>query len=399
MFCRLNKLYSACCVYLLLIVSSVAVANEINGARLFQDDRKARLVLELADNANYKVQALSSPDRLVIDIPKTKLKTDLNDLKLEKTVVNDIRYATHRQHFRLVLDLNQEVKYSHFLLSPTERYSFRLVLDLYKPTAGWAQKPVATTTSKLVQMKAKPIKRDIVVLIDPGHGGKDSGAVGPSGVQEKNVVLNISRHLQSLFEAKPGYKVELTRSGDYYIGLRERLQKARDVKADIFISIHADAFHNPNSKGASIYAVSEHGASSEAARWLAEKENYSELGHVNLEDKTDRLREVLISLSQAMTIAESLTIGNYLLGKLKNYAKLHHEHVDQAPFVVLKSPDIPSVLVETGFISNPQEEARLNTSPYQKKIAKAIYSGVLAYFDEHPPEDLQHTAIIQPIKG
>ena len=227
--------------------------------------------------------------------------------------------------------------------------------------------------------------RKITVIIDAGHGGKDPGAHGRAGTQEKTVVLAIAQELKRAINQQPGMQAVMTRDGDYYVPLRDRLKKARQSKGDIFISIHADAFKNPQSSGASVYALSLKGASSEAARWLAEKENYSELGQVDLSNKDDVLRSVLIDLSQTATISAGLDLGTIVLKNLQAMTKLHHLSVDQARFVVLKSPDIPSILVETGFISNPQEERRLRSPRYQKQLALAIMNGVKSYFRHRAP--------------
>jgi N-acetylmuramoyl-L-alanine amidase len=238
--------------------------------------------------------------------------------------------------------------------------------------------------------------RKVVVVIDPGHGGKDPGASGPRGSKEKNVVLAISQDLYTDINATAGMRAVMTRDGDYYLTLRQRLQKARDADADIFIAVHADAYQNAQSRGASVYALSLKGASSEAARWLAAKENYSELGGVDLSDKNDMLRSVLIDLSQTATISASLKLGDDILAQMGLFTALHHVAVEQARFVVLKSPDIPSVLVETGFLSNNTEELKLRDAQYQQKVAKAILKGVIAYFYQQPPEG---TWIATQVKG
>ncbi|TAL62192.1 MAG: LysM peptidoglycan-binding domain-containing protein, partial [Legionella sp.] len=230
--------------------------------------------------------------------------------------------------------------------------------------------------------------RSVIVVLDAGHGGKDPGAKGPHRTQEKDVVLAITLKLKRLIDSQPGMRAVLTRNGDYYVGLRERLDIARKYNGDIFIAIHADAFNNPLSNGASVFALSQRGATSEAARWIAEKENYSELGGVNLGDLDDQngvVRSVLIDLSQTATINSSLQMGGRVLSQLGQFARLHNTKVEQARFMVLKSPDIPSILVETGFISNPREEKNLTSSGYQDRISRAIFQGIKGYFWENPP--------------
>ena len=230
--------------------------------------------------------------------------------------------------------------------------------------------------------------RDVVVVIDPGHGGKDPGAIGKGRSAEKQVVLAIALKLKQLIDRQPGMRAVLTRNGDYYIGLRERMYIARKDNADIFVAIHADAFNNPDSNGASVFALSARGATSEAARWLAEKENYSELGGVNLrglDDANGVIRTVLIDLSQTATIGASLQMGSRVLRQLDTITRLHNAKVEQARFMVLKSPDIPSILIETGFISNPREERNLTNPAYQTRLTQAIFNGIKAYFWEYPP--------------
>lgn len=222
-------------------------------------------------------------------------------------------------------------------------------------------------------------------MIDAGHGGKDAGAVSPTGAREKDVALAIAKHLQTLFHREAGIRAVLTRDGDYYIGLRERLRIARKHKADIFVSIHADAYKTPQASGASVFALSPSGASSEAARWLAEKENLSELGSVNMDDKGIALRSVLLDLAQTGTISLSVQMGSQVLSELNKMARLHHPSVEQARFMVLKSPNIPSILVETGFISNNKEAQQLTHPAYQQRLARAVHAGVRRYFMQYPP--------------
>lgn len=232
---------------------------------------------------------------------------------------------------------------------------------------------------------ASSSKRLLIVVIDPGHGGKDPGTTGPRGTHEKDIVLAISKELQRVINQQPGFRAVLTRNRDYFIPLRQRLAIARKDKADVFIAIHADAYQDPFATGASVFALSQHGASSEAARWLAQKENYSEVGDVDLNNKSDVLRSVLIDLSQTATITTSLQLGGIILQQLDKVGHLHHSYVEQAPFMVLKSPDIPSLLIETGFLSNPEEEYRLRDAQYQHKLAIAISNGIKTYFSNNPP--------------
>lgn len=268
-------------------------------------------------------------------------------------------------------------------------------------TANTVSAPVAPPTT-LTDANNTPqynnLRRPIVIVIDPGHGGKDPGTISPNGIREKDVVLAISRDLFQLLQKEPGYRSALTRTNDYFIPLRGRLAIARQDKGDMFIAIHADAAGESDATGAAVFALSPHGASSEAARWLAEKENYSELGAVPLSDKSDMLRSVLIDLSQTATISSSLQLGSALLPQLAKVGRLHYTHVETAPFMVLKSPDIPSLLVETGFLSNPLEERRLSDPRYQQEIAQALFTGIKNYFWNNPPPGTLIAALKQNSK-
>ncbi len=364
----------------------------ITRVRASHNDKQTRLVFDFTGPIPaIKVFTLDDPERVVLDIPNAHFAALPTRALLKNTIVDDIRSGRKQSHLRVVIDLSQDAKPATFTLAPQYPYGYRLVLDLNltgntkkmtpKPAGKQAPQPVAPV---ILVNKHEP-QHDIIVVIDPGHGGKDPGASGPNNIHEKNIVLAISRALQQKINSYPGFKAVLTRSSDYYLSLRQRLHVARRDKADMFVAVHADAYRNPLSNGASVYALSERGASSEAARWLAEKENYSELGGVTLGDKSDILRSVLIDLSQTATINESLKVGHNVLNQLDDITRLHHNKVEQARFVVLKSPDIPSILVETGFISNPQEARRLENPSYQRKIADALATGIKQYFLTHPP--------------
>ena len=277
----------------------------------------------------------------------------------------------------MVLDLSESVKVKSFLLKPTKNYGHRLVIDLYKkdPEKKRAVKSITSNSNGA---------RDLVIAIDAGHGGEDPGATGYRGTQEKDVVMAIARKLQTMMQREKGLRPLMIRNGDYYVGLRNRLKLARKFKADMFISIHADAFHNKYAKGASVYVLSQKGASTEAARWLAESENAADyIGGVSLEDKDDVLASVLFDLSMNGTIEASLELGDYVLANLRDVGKVHKGRVEQAGFAVLKSPDIPSILVETAFISNPDEERKLLNPLQQERIARSILNGVKVYFTKN----------------
>ncbi len=375
-----------------LIISFSTYAVNITRVRTSVTSHHSRLVFDFSGPIPpYRTFSLTDPDRIVLDIPNAKFDTRPAARLLKNSLVDDIRIGHKENHLRVVLDLLQLAKVNSFVLAPRYPYGYRLVVDLHSeqpnPNAKSENTKTTTTTKLIPEVMLPTLKkaRKVIIVIDPGHGGKDPGATGPRGVHEKMVVLAISKYLQSAINAIPGYKAVLTRNGDYYLSLRQRLRIARRDKGDMFVAIHADAFRNPNSHGASVYALSERGASSEAARWLAEKENYSELGGVDLANKGNVLRSVLIDLSQTATINASLRIGTDVLHRLDSITRLHHPRVEQARFVVLKSPDIPSILVETGFISNPREERNLRTPRYQQKIANAIASGIRYYFANHAP--------------
>lgn len=324
--------------------------------------------LATATSVNLQHFALSNPNRLVIDVPgATAFK---NSISLASTPILKIRTSLQpQQTLRIVLDLKPGIPPN------------RIHISLNTP-----HKTVNAKPQPVVSVPAARASRDIIVVIDPGHGGKDPGATGIKKIHEKDVVLSIAKKLQLLINQQPGFKAVLTRNGDYYLTLRERLTIARKNKADMFIAIHADAYPDPLAHGVSVFALSQRGATSEAARWLAARENQSELmGGVDLTDKGDVLRSVLINLSQTATIQASLSIGQNLLDNVHPFAHLHHNHMEQAAFVVLKSPDIPSLLIETGFLSNTQEEGKLKSNRYQYDLAHAMMLGIKQYFIHRPP--------------
>jgi N-acetylmuramoyl-L-alanine amidase len=512
-----QKFWIAIVIFGLLTLTSPlaqAATTQLTQVQITTDNRNTHIALHLTNSINYHIFTLLNPNRLVIDLPDTRLATSLHNLNLSHTPILRVREGHPKPGLlRLVLDLDRFLSPSEISLDRSTQNGEQLVLNLPvennqiannpvintpaknnsaisnppKPTQAlqktqqWAQenladtlttptpvqlKPVATTSpnkttpllstsqtaatakifhstppnarqaapsqkiiapplvltpksitapvptakiSKTTPTLALPRKgggdqvvaastpqqdhsiaphrpsRPIVVVIDPGHGGKDPGTIGPNGVREKNVVLAISRDLYQILQKDPDFRPALTRRGDYFISLRGRLAIARQDKGDMFIAIHADAYREPGATGAAIFALSPHGASSEAARWLAEKENYSELGGVTLNDKSDVLRSVLIDLSQTATISSSIQLGTMLLPQLASICRLHYTRVEQAPFMVLKSPDIPSLLVETGFLSNPIEERRLSDPAYQQKVAQALYTGIKNYFWNNPP--------------
>ena len=373
---------------LLCLIASSALATSVNNIRIHASPEKTRLVFDVAAPREHTLFMLENPLRLVIDMPATTLakqprRQSWRAKDLTNTALKKIRFSSAKQpDLRVVLELDATVKPRSFLLKPVAQYGDRLVIDLFRQTALESSKPPSKA--------AHSVRRDIVIAIDPGHGGEDPGSIGPGRTFEKTVVLAIAQALAMKVNQTPGFKAILTRQGDYYLEHRKRTQIAREQKADVFISIHADAWKTAQPSGASVFAISQRGATSETARWIAEKENRADLiggvGNVSLDDKDDVLAGVLLDLSMTASLGASLEMGQQVLEAIKPINKLHKKSVEQASFIVLKSPDIPSILVETGFISNPGEERKLRSKAHQQKIAQAIFDGVYAYFEDRPPE-------------
>src|SRR6056300_476081 len=354
-----------------------AMSASVKGVRVWRAPDHTRLVFDLSGPVEHSLLELSSPDRIVVDVQNTKL-TIPSGLDLTDTPIKRIRTGVRNDtDTRVVLDLSAKVKPRSFALKATEGKDDRLVIDLYDPAAP----------SKVAAQKPDDkAQRDIIVAIDAGHGGEDPGALGPSRIQEKKVVLAIASELRDLFAKAKGYHPVMIRTGDYYVSLSGRRNLAREAQADVLISIHADAFTNPQANGASVYALSLRGASSTAARYLAQRENDADLvGGVTLSDKDDVLASVLTDLSMTSTLDRSLQMGSAVLKEVGGVARLHKSQVEQAAFAVLKSPDIPSILVDTGFISNPTEARRLNNADYRRRMARAIFTGVNDHFSTQPP--------------
>jgi len=397
---------------LLLIATQAGAATKLQAVRYVTAADTSRLVLEVSKSPQYKVFSLPNPPRVVIDLANTRLLSALPKGFTGGPVQKLRSGIRHGRDLRVVLDLNTKTVIKSFVLQPSGHHGYRLVVDLKgsapSSIVAKAQNAAPTPTAAPVVPVAKaPMKepvvaaapapiptpapapaklRDIIVAIDAGHGGVDPGAHGPHGIKEKNVTLAIARQLKEQLDGVPGIKPVLTRGGDYFVPLRKRVAKARDVKADLMVSIHADAIDDRSVRGSSVYILSDRGASSEAARWLAEKENAADLvGGVSLDDKDDVLKSVLIDLSQTASIEASAKAGKDVLQELRHVGKLHRHHVEQAGFVVLKAPDIPSMLIETAFISNPREEHNLSSPSYQKRLATAIKEGIQEYFHNNAP--------------
>jgi N-acetylmuramoyl-L-alanine amidase len=376
-----------CFLLLMLVGSSLHTIADVDGVRVWQSPSHTRLVFDLSEPHQHKIFTLEKPYRVVIDLAgDAQFKPEINKVELDSALVTSLRTGRQKNNdLRMVFLLRNDVSPKSSILPPNKIYPHhRLVVDLIEKNATSIE-PIQTV--KTVADKVVHNKRDIIVAIDAGHGGEDPGAVGYRRTKEKTVVLKIAKELARLLEAEPGYKPYLTRTGDYYIPLRDRTRKARDANADLFISIHADAFRNSQAHGSSVFVLSERGASSEEARYLAEKENEADLvGGVSLGDKDDHVAMTLLDLSMTATRGSSLSVGTSILKRMDTISRLHKKEVGEAAFMVLKAPDIPALLIETGFISNPGEAKKLATSRYQKKMAREIFIGLTQYFDEEPPE-------------
>ena len=410
-------------ITVLLTGTLPVMAGNIVAVRAWPADDYTRITLEHDGNVHAKHFLLANPDRLVVDVDGTELNATLKELiskiRPDDPYIQQVRVGQlNPKTVRLVFDLKTAVNPQVFSLAPIDKYKHRLVLDLYPkepldPIAAlimkgeWKNDPepvqvVASTPKKSIidapsrktALSGEPLKdagkmqlkRMVTIVVDPGHGGEDSGAIGARGSKEKDVVLAIGKRLKAKIEQQPNMRVVMTRNADFFVPLGTRVQKARAVQADLFISIHADAFVQPTARGSSVFVLSEKGASSTAARWLAKRENAADLiGGVNIKKHDRQLASVLLDLSTTAQIKNSMKLGNAVLNEMGGINRLHKGSVEQAAFAVLKAPDIPSILVETAFISNPEEEAKLNNDAHQENIANAILNGVKKYFAKNPP--------------
>ena len=426
MFERTLRLAALLCMFWL---PSAFAEIAISSARLWPAQEYTRLTLESKQPISYNLFTLKNPERLVVDLEDVEINSALNELagKIanDDPYIKSVRVGRFKPGVvRLVLDLKAQVKPQLFSLQPVAEYGHRLVLDVYPlvpidPLMALAQQgetklaasePVATssvteTPSKPIPVPepiAKPLplaraelsNRVLLIAVDAGHGGEDPGAHGRRGTHEKDVTLAIARRLKAQIDEVPGMRAILIRDGDYFIPLGGRVEKARKAHADLFVSIHADAFVKSQARGSSVFALSEHGATSASARWLAKKENEADLiGGVNLAVKDPYLARTLLDLSQTATISDSLKLAKHVLKEIGGVNTLHRGHVEQAGFAVLKSPDTPSILVETAFISNPTEEQRLKDDAYQDKMARAVLGGIKRYFSQNPALSKQRVAV------
>lgn len=371
--------------FLILLLGLLATATvhaapvEVRDLRLWAGPESTRVVLDLSAAVKYQVFTLSGPERVVIDLEQATMDTSRVRVPAGSGIVSQLRVgARDGGTLRVVLDLAARAEPKDFLTTPNDVYGHRLVVDL---ASG------AAPTPRPVKAQHAPTgQRDLVIAVDAGHGGEDPGAIGKRGTREKDVTLQVARRLAERIDAEPGMRAVLTRTGDYFLPLRERIRRARVNQADMFISVHADAYVSRAVRGSSVYVLSSRGASDEAARWLAAKENSADLiGGVSLDDKNDVLASVLLDLSQNAAISASREAAGRVLGELDSVGRLKKSDVQHAGFVVLKSPDIPSMLIETAFISNPEEEQRLRDPGYQRSLAAAIHQGVRRYYYDNPP--------------
>ena len=410
-------------------------AAQILAVRVWPADDYTRVTLENDTNLKATHFIVKDPERLVIDVEGIELNSTLKGLvaKIQSNdpYIKQVRVGQNRPNVvRLVFDLKEEVKPQLFALAPVGSYQHRLIFDLYPVTAPdpiaaliekgeWSRTPEndALPTAPVPPMDIKPRNSDpklarseprsepktelrtepkedrqppltrlLTIALDPGHGGEDPGAIGHGGSREKDVVLAIAKRLKAKIEEQPNMRVMLTRDADYFVPLHVRVQKARKVQADLFVSIHADAFIEATARGSSVFALSEKGASSTAARWMASKENAADLiGGVNIKNQDRQLASVLLDLSTTAQINDSIKLAKAVLGEIGGINRLHKGAVEQAGFAVLKAPDIPSILIETAFISNPEEEARLTDDGYQDQMANAVLKGIRKYFAKNPP--------------
>jgi N-acetylmuramoyl-L-alanine amidase len=397
-----------------LLLPALSSAATVASARIWPAQEYTRLILESASPIAHQMMLLKDPQRLVLDLegvePDGELAQLVQRLRPNDPHIQSIRLSRFRPGIvRVVLDLKDEVQPQIFALTPVGEYGHRLVLDIYPVTPpdplmallegeakGRSSAPdtpadkAATRDSDktATRDRSKPApasRRPIIIALDPGHGGEDPGAIGRRGTREKDVTLAIARKIRSLIDREPGMRTMLTRDDDYFVPLNVRVQKARRVRADLFVSVHADAFSTPTARGSSVFALSEHGATSSAARWLAQRENEADLiGGVNLDSRDPILAKTLLDLSQTAQINDSLRVGRSVLDGIGAINPLHKGSVEQAGFAVLKAPDIPSILVETAFISNPDEEIKLRSDLHQQKFATSIVGGIKRYFAQNP---------------
>jgi N-acetylmuramoyl-L-alanine amidase len=368
-------------------------AAEIRAVRVAATEQGTRVVLDLSAPVKHKAFLLDAPGRVVLDVPRSRLKTVLAMTAPEGVVTAARSGDLPNNGVRLVFEVQGKVTFEVSSAAPSGAAGHRLILDIVAPGAAVAARPAPVPAPPAEPIAIRPAHapgengRDIIIAVDAGHGGVDPGASGKRGTREKDIVLSVAKLLAARINQEPGMKAVLTRDGDYFITLQERTRRARKAKADLLVSIHADAIANPDVSGSSVYVLSQRGASSEAARWLAERENAADLkGGVSLQDKDAILANVLLDLSQAATISTSMVAAERVLRALDKTGEVRKPRVQQAGFIVLMSPDIPSMLVETAFISNREDERKLLLPAHRTKLANAIFAGIEQYFQVNAPE-------------
>lgn len=364
-----------------LLCAPALAEQKVKDIRIWAGDEHTRTVLDVTGPVDYRVFTLSDPARLVVDIRNARIESEAGRVE-GRGLLQGVRYAPRNDtDLRVVFDLSEDADNRSFLLPPAQQYGHRLVVDLLPKSAS---KTEPLVERRITDQPGRP--RDVLIAIDPGHGGEDPGAIGPAGTFEKDIVLAISRRLAEVIDATEGYQALLIRDGDFYVPHRRRFEMARQARADLFVSVHADAFPDRSVRGSSVYVLSERGATSEAARYLAAAHDESDLiGGVPISDKDEMLKSVLLDLSQGATQEMSFHAADSVLGALARVGKTHKRGVEKANFAVLRSPDVPSMLVETAFISNPEEERRLNDPNHQRSLAQAIFQGIDSYFGRYPP--------------
>jgi len=411
---------------LIPVVGFGATRTEVKAVRVWTAADYTRIAIEAQQPVSFVLETGENPRRLVLVLDNIDLNATLETLPGRVSSADPLLASATLERLadgrvRLALRLRQEVRPHAFTLPPAGAFGHRLVLDVYPaaepdplqalleelereerappapipPPAPRAAADLSGTPRKPAHSSGKlTIDRLVTVAIDAGHGGEDPGAIGAKGTQEKDVTLAIARRLKAIVDAQPGMRAVLIREGDHFVALHDRVNKARKVRADLFVSIHADAFIKPHARGSSVYALSPKGATSAAARWLAKKENEADLiGGVSLDVADPYLKQTLLDLSQDGNIRHSVKLGQAVLARLGEMNTLHKPRVEQAGFAVLKAPDIPSILVETAFLSNPGEEEKLKRAAYQQKMAEAIFAGIREYFAEHPPQPRDKIAL------
>ena len=373
-------------IWLIVTVYSSWIAAapvNIENIRIWAAPENTRVVFDMTGPVEHTLTNLTDPFRAAIDLDQTELKNSLTQPGNADRYIRRLRSANHENNLRVVFDLKKYALTKIFQLPPNEKYGHRLVIDIFGEEE---QIQTAQIDSEIDVSESAP--RDIVIAVDAGHGGEDPGSIGSAGTYEKHIALSLAKKLANKINKVQGMRAVLIREGDYYLSLRDRITKARQNSADLFLSIHADSFKDPRVSGSSVYVLSQRGASSEHARWLAEKENASDLiGGVRLENKDDVLASVLLDLSQTASLEASIDVADRVLGGLRKVGKLHKPRVESAAFAVLKSPDIPSVLIETAYISNPAEEKRLKNPKHQDVLTSALLSGLEGYFRNNAPDN------------